>query len=264
MNQHTDADVLAAVEQSPLAAGRHDRAGWVGLFAAGGRVEDPVGSTPHRGHEQIGRFYDTFIAPRHITFHPDIDIVCGTTVIRALTLEVQMGAAVTMMIPAVLRYAVADVDSQLKIIELQAFWELPAMLWKFVRHGVPAVPVSVDLVRSLLANQRLPGALGFMRGLQRPARRQRSTVEALVAALSGGDQLTVRRMLHTGARVTLGDDAPLTVDSLATRLHGATTSSCISAGSTTAISVSTADGPGVLLINTAPWTIRYFTAPAGA
>lgn len=258
MNSHSDADVLAAVEQSPLAAGRHDRAGWVGLFTAGGRVEDPVGSVPHRGHDQLGRFYDTFIAPRQITFHPDVDIVCGATVIRALTLQVQMGDAVTMMIPAVLRYALADVDTKLKITELQAFWDLPAMMWQFVRHGVPAVPVSVDLAGALLANQRLRGAAGFLRGLHRPARRQRSTVDALVDALVGGDQLTVRRMLHGGARVRFGDDAPLTVDSLAARLRGATRTSCIAAGSTTAVSVSTPGGPAVLLIDAAPWVIRCY------
>jgi Nuclear transport factor 2 (NTF2) domain len=260
VNSHTDADVLAAVEQSPRAAGRHDRAGWVGLFTAQGCVEDPVGSAPHRGHEQIGRFYDTFIAPRQITFHPDVDIVCGATVIRALTLEVQMGDAVTMMIPAVLRYAIADVDSELKISELQAFWELPAMMWQFVRHGVPAVGASTALASALLANQRLRGAAGFLRGLHRPARRQRPTVDALVDALAGGDELTVRRLLHAGARVTLGDDAPLTVDALTTRLRGATRTSCIAAGSTTAISVSVADGPAVLLIDTAPWRIRFYSS----
>ncbi len=57
------AELLAAVELSPQAAAAHDRAGWVGLFTEDGRIEDPVGSRPHIGHEQIGRFYDTFIEP---------------------------------------------------------------------------------------------------------------------------------------------------------------------------------------------------------
>lgn len=71
------AELLAAVEQSPAAAAAHDRAGWAGLFSADGRVEDPVGSRPHVGPDQIGRFYDTFIGPRDITFHRDLDIVHG-------------------------------------------------------------------------------------------------------------------------------------------------------------------------------------------
>lgn len=65
-------ELLAAVERSPQAAAAHDRAGWVGLFTGDARVEDPVGSQPQVGHEAIGRFYDTFIGPRDITFHRDL------------------------------------------------------------------------------------------------------------------------------------------------------------------------------------------------
>ncbi|MBV9512514.1 MAG: nuclear transport factor 2 family protein, partial [Mycobacteriaceae bacterium] len=88
------AEMLAAVEQSPQATAAHDRAAWVELFTDDGRVEDPFGSRPHIGHAQIARFYDTFIGPRHITFHRDLDIVAGTSVIRDLTLEVGMGSDV--------------------------------------------------------------------------------------------------------------------------------------------------------------------------
>ncbi len=59
-----------------------------------------MGSRPHVGHAEIGRFYDTFIGPRDITFHRDLDIVFGTVVLRDLELEVAMGPAVTMHIPA--------------------------------------------------------------------------------------------------------------------------------------------------------------------
>ena len=84
------ADMLAAATRSLAAAGARDRDGWVGLFASGGRVEDPVGSQPHRGRMAIRRFYDTFIGPRNIVSHPDVDIVVGSTVIRDLSLEVGM------------------------------------------------------------------------------------------------------------------------------------------------------------------------------
>src|SRR5947209_3658223 len=117
------ADMLAAVERSPEAAGAHDRAGWVELFAADGRIDDPVGSRPHVGRARIERFYDTFIGPRDIAFHRGADIVAGSTVVRDLSLEVRMGPSVTMTIPAFLRY---DLDGALKIKHLQAYWELPA------------------------------------------------------------------------------------------------------------------------------------------
>lgn len=63
-----------------------------------------MGSRPHVGRSQIERFYDTFIGPREITFHRDLDIVSGTSVIRDLTLEVGMGSGVRLMNPVFLRY----------------------------------------------------------------------------------------------------------------------------------------------------------------
>ena len=88
----TRSDALATAERSPAAAGARDRDGWVGLFTADGRVEDPVGSQPHRGVAAIGRFFDTFIAPRDITYRPDADIVTGSTVVRDGELDITMGA----------------------------------------------------------------------------------------------------------------------------------------------------------------------------
>lgn len=258
MTSHTDADLLAAVEQSPQAAARHDRPGWVGLFTADACVEDPVGSTPHVGRDAIGRFYDTFIKPRDIVFDVNEDIVSGSTVIRDVTLEVRMGPGVTMAVPAILRYVLRDVSGELKIAELQAFWELPPMLWQFARRGLPAVPVALGLTRSLLSNQHLGGAAGFLTGLYRPARRRRAAVDALLAALTGGDQLTGRRMLGAGARVTLGEHDPLSVDALGVRVRGARLAARITAGATTAVSLRSLDGPVVLLIGTDPWTVRCF------
>ena len=64
----TTEELIAAVEQSPRAAAAHDRpVGWA-FSPTDGFVEDPVGAGRHVGHTQIGRFYDTFIGPRQITF----------------------------------------------------------------------------------------------------------------------------------------------------------------------------------------------------
>ena len=141
--------LLAAVERSPQAAAAHDRTGWVGLFTVDGRVEDPVGSRPHVGPVEIGRFYDTFIGPRDIAFHRDLDIVRGSSVIRDLDLEVAMGSAVTMTIPAFLRYDLREVDGDWKVVTLRAYWELPAMVLQFLRNGVSAVPATVQLSQGL-------------------------------------------------------------------------------------------------------------------
>jgi hypothetical protein len=251
------------VEQSPRAAAAHDRAGWVGLFTADGRVEDPVGSRPHVGWPQIGRFYDTFIGPRDITFHRNLDIVRGPVVIRDLDLEVSMGTAVTMHIPAFLRYDLREVDGEWKLARLRAYWDLPAMMWAFLRHGRPALPAGVQLARALLGNQRLSGAAGFTAGFRRPGSRSRQLVGSFVAELAAGRTANAARSLSPGATVTFGDDEEIGSDELAALVGGAQATKTIGAGSTVAASVRSEGHRGVLFADlsrrgSAISRIRYF------
>ncbi|MBV9092171.1 MAG: nuclear transport factor 2 family protein [Mycobacteriaceae bacterium] len=181
--QPAGAELLAAVERSPQAAAAHDRAAWVGLFTGDGRIDDPVGSRPHIGGQQIGRFYDTFIDRRQITFHPDVDVVAGTTVVRDLTLEVAMGSSVTVMIPAVLRYDLRSTDDGWRIARLRAYWELPTMIRQFLGHGAVSLPASLQLSSALLRNQGLGGTAGFLQGLPGPRRRAKRRVRELLNAL---------------------------------------------------------------------------------
>lgn len=236
----TETQLIEAVERSPEAAGRHDRSGWLDLFTEDGRVEDPVGSRPHVGAAQLGRFYDTFIAPRQIVFHRDVDHVLGDTVLRDLTLHIQMSDAVTMSVPAFLRYVLRDVDGELKIAELQAFWELPAMMWQFARNGLAAAPAGLTLARSLVANQGLGGSAGFLRGMRRPSRQQREALVAALTAMAVGDELATRRSLAS---------CELTVDRdvLAQRVHGASWGKVIAAGNSVAAAVYTRDGRLVVI-----------------
>jgi Nuclear transport factor 2 (NTF2) domain len=187
MSHAPTAELLAAVEESPRAAAAHDRAGWVGLFTDDGRVEDPVGSRAHVGAVRIGRFYDTFIGPRQITFHRDLDIVSGTSVIRDLTLEVMMSADVRMMIPAFLRYDLRQSEGGWQIERLRAYWELPTMVMQFARHGAKSLPASLRLSAGLLRNQRLGGTAGFLLGFRGHRRRGKRLVEHALADGRLGD-----------------------------------------------------------------------------
>lgn len=273
--------LLATVEQSPAAAAAHDRTGWVGLFSADGQVEDPVGSRPHVGAEQIGRFYDTFIGPRDITFHRDLDIVRGTTVVRDLELEVAMGPSVIMHIPAILRYDLTEDDPtedgptedltedltgagrRWKLRRLRAYWELPAMMRRFLGNGVAAAPATVQLSRSLLRNQRLAGAAGFAAGFRRPAGRGKRPVRAFLAAVSSGELSTVTAALSPAVTMTYGDDTAIDLAELAARLVGARPTKLLAAGRTVAVSLSAAQQRGVLFADVdrggrAITTIRYF------
>lgn len=230
----TGTELLAAVERSPRAAGARDRDGWVGLFAADATIEDPVGSRPHRGPVQIERFYDTFIAPRDITFHSRTDVVAASTVVRDVTLEVSMGASVTLSIPAFLRY---DLDDELRIRRLQAFWELPAMARQFASNGTAALPAGAELARALLRNQGRSGAAGFLTGFGGLGSGAKGLLGALLDDACAGDEIAVRRRLPDTVELTTGDAHRIGTSDLAALLRGARWDGMVRAGRHVATSV---------------------------
>jgi transport factor 2 (NTF2)-like protein len=257
--------LLAAVELSPRAAAAHDRAAWVGLFTSDGRIEDPVGSRPHIGRAQISRFYDTFIGPRDIKFHRDLDVVFGTAVLRDLELEVSMGSAVTMHIPALLRYDLREDNGHWKIARLRAYWELPAMMLQFLRTGSRAASPAVQLSRGLLANQGLRGTVGFAAGFRRAGARHKRLAETFLGAVARKDVPAAVRPLSPTVSITLGDSDRIEVTELVEQLEGASWAKTIGAGRTVALSVNSAHGRGIVFVDVT-WPgntidrIRFFPA----
>jgi hypothetical protein len=217
----TRADMLATAERSPAAAGARDREAWIGLFTPDGRIEDPVGTTPHRGVGAIGAFYDTFIGPRVIRFHPDVDIVVGPTVVRDGELEVTMASTVTLRVPVYIRYDLTDAAGELKIAALSAFWELPAMVGQFLRGGVGAVPAGVQLSKLLLRNQGLVGTLGFLGGFRGIGGGAKGAVARFLDAACAGDEVGMRRRLAGQVRISSGDELQLSAGDLLRHLSGA-------------------------------------------
>ena len=217
----TRADMLATAERSPAAAGARDRKAWVGLFTSDGRVEDPVGSTPHMGVGAIGAFYDTFIGPRAIRFHPDVDIVVGKTVVRDGELEATMASTLTLQVPMFIRYDLEDEAGELKIAALLAFWELPAMVAQFLRGGIRAVPAGLQLSRLLMRNQGLVGTLGFLGGLRGIGGGAKGAVARFLDAACAGDEVGVRRRLAGKVRISGGDDLQMSTTDLLRHLSGA-------------------------------------------
>ncbi|ORB52778.1 ketosteroid isomerase family protein [Mycobacterium persicum] len=261
-------DLLAAVERSPRAAAAHDRAGWVGLFTGDGRVQDPVGSQPHVGHEQIGRFFDTFIGPRDIKFHRDLDIVSAPVVLRDVELEVEMAPAVTMFVPAFLRYDLRKVNGDWKIAVLRAYWDLPAMMLQFLRSGTPAMSPALKLSQGLLGNQGLRGTGGFLAGFRRAGARRQKLVTTFLDAVGRGDTYAAGRALSPTAAMTLGDDEVLDPAELAQQLRGVSWTKINGAGSTVTVSLASDHGRGIMFAEL-PWRgwrgnlinrIRYFPA----
>ncbi len=248
----TRTDMLAVVERSPQATGAHDRDAWVGLFTADASIEDPVGSRPHTGLAQIGRFYDTFIGPRDIVFHRDIDITSGATVIRDLELEVTMASTLNMRIPAYLRYNLREENGELKIAALQAFWELPAMLGRFLLGGPRSVPAGAQLSRALLMNQGAGGTAGFLLGFRGVGTAAKREFTRFLHDAAAGDEVAVRRRLAKGARITSGDDSPMSAAALMTRLAGARARKVIRSGTSLVASHNGAAGREVLIAEVTP------------
>jgi hypothetical protein len=260
-----DAELIAAVERSPAATDAHDRFGWVAIFTEDARVEDPYGSQPHVGHDEIGRFYDTFIAPRKVIFHRDVDVSVGAAVVRDLKLEIVMAPEVVLHVPMHLRYDLRESDGDWAVARLRAHWELPAMMIPLLAHGVKSLPPSLRLVRELLRNQGIDGSVGYLKGFRRPGRRARQQVATLLDAAVAGDQLSARRALSDGALVSRGEDAPFALGQFVDSLRGGRWSKMIATGDTVSASVRTPSGRGVAFCEIARATgkvtrIRYFGA----
>ena len=259
----TRSDVLATAERSPAAAGARDKDGWVGLFTADGRVEDPVGSRPHRGRGAIALFYDTFIGPRHIRYRADTDIVTGSTVVRDGELEIAMGP-ITLRVPVYIRYDLREDGGDLKIAALSAFWELPAMVRQFIRGGISGLPAGLQLSKGLLVNQGFIGVLGYIGGLRGTGPQGKRRFRQFLDDARAGDEVAVRRWLGKGARVTSGDDLPLSTAELLSRIATAHPHKMIAAGYSVVVGMDREGRRDVLIAEVAakPFAIRrirYFT-----
>ncbi|MFF3570580.1 nuclear transport factor 2 family protein [Nocardia jiangxiensis] len=239
------AELLAAVEASPRAVAVHDRAAWIGLFASGARVEDPVGSRPHIGHAAIERFYDTFIAPNGIAFRVEHDVVCGATVFRDLVIETTMSTGVTLRVPMHLRYDLEREGGALRIRELHAHWELPVMIVQLLAAGVRGLAAAVRLAPQLLGNQGIGGAWGFARGFVRVGAAGKRAATGVIEDAARGDVDGVRAALTPGA--VLEWPAGIAVDpaTFVAQAAGTEVAKSIAAGRYVTASVETTAGRGI-------------------
>ena len=251
----TRVDLLSTAQQSLAAAGAHDRDGWIALFTPDAKIEDPVGSRPHRGTAAIGKFYDTFIGPRAITFRPDGDIVVDATVIRDVELIIAMSPTVTLRVPTFIRYDLhgeqLDDEAELKVCALSAYWELPAMLAQFARAGLAAVPIGITLSRTMLNEQGLRGCSGFLRGLRSIGSGVKGRFTDLLDAACNGDELGVRRCV-AGASITLGAQTPMSTSEMLKHLSGGDWSKVVQSGPSVAARVQRAGRSWVLIGESGP------------
>lgn len=194
-------EFIEVVNQSPKAVAIHDKQAWKNIFAKYHVVEDPVGSTPHfgglydsvsaeRGDGALDRFYDTFIAPNKIEFEVAQDIVCGSHVVRDLTVHIQMSDTLKASVPMHLLYELVQEKSNLtneqawKIQHLSAHWELMPMMTQIFGKGLACVPVLFSLTVRMFKFQKLSGIYGFCKAALTIGDDGKASVDKFVAALN--------------------------------------------------------------------------------
>jgi len=117
---------------SPEIAAQHDKERWLSLYSDDAVVEDPVGTpASHRGRrpgrlgDELGRFYEAFIAASGIEMAARRDIVSDMHVFRAVDIHTtSLTTGLKMKVPANLLYEVVPRDGGLAIRRMQAHWEL--------------------------------------------------------------------------------------------------------------------------------------------
>ena len=135
--------VLRAAQASPEVASRHDKAGWLSLYSEDAVVEDPVGTPPsHRGRrrgrlgDEVGRFYEAFIAASSIDMVVRKDIVSDMHVFRAVDIHTtNLKTGMKMVVPANLLYEIVARGEGLAIRRMQAHWELNRMSRMLLSEG---------------------------------------------------------------------------------------------------------------------------------
>ncbi len=182
---------LELVNQSPDAVGQHDKQAWLGIFASTAIVEDPVGSLPHTGGKKLSTFYDCFIAPNQISFHPQADYVCDNHVMRDLSLRIQMSEKVIAEVPMHLLYEITRENDQAKISRLAAHWEIMPMNMQLIGKGLPAIPVLMRSFGRMLKLLGLKGTCGFMRGMLMLKERDKQIAEAFFTSLASSSKNSV-------------------------------------------------------------------------
>lgn len=237
----------------------HDRTAWVGLFAAGAVVNDPVGADPHTGHDAIARFYDTFIAPNDIVFDVAHDFVGPATVLRDLTITITMSTGARVRVPMHLRYEVIEEDGALRIEYLAAHWELVPMIGQLMGTGPKGLRAGTRLGVLLLRNQGMRGLIGMARACTGVGGVGKQIANRLCAALAAGDTATVTALTGDRGTVCLWSGESITTTELAVRARGLRQGKTLSAGRSVTVSADLPAGPALMIFDFHPTLDRIET-----
>lgn len=196
--------LLRTAKASPDIASRHDKDGWLALYADDAVLEDPVGTpSSHRGRrrgrlgDEVGRFYEAFIARSSIDMIVRKDIVSDMHVFRAVDIHTtNLKTGMEMVVPANLLYEIVVRGEGLAIRRMQAHWELNRMSRILMSEGALGARTIAVMNWSMLRAFGPKWLARYFRASQRGVGRK------------GKDHLLrLASNLHAGARDCFAADA---------------------------------------------------------
>ena len=191
--------VLRAAMASPELAGQHDKEGWLALYADDAILEDPVGTpASHKGRRQgrlgdeLGRFYEAFIAASAIEMVVRQDIVSDMHVFRAVDIyTTSLKTGLKMKIPANLLYEIVSRDGGLAIKRMQAHWELNRMSRILMGKGALGMRTIAVMNWSMLRAFGPKWLLAYFKSSQKSVGRAGKELVERFAHLAGHDAVDV-------------------------------------------------------------------------
>lgn len=171
----TREQVLGVVRRSPELVAEHDRDGWLGLFVAGAVVEDPVGSRPVKkgagvdaqGDDELGRFYDTFIAPNEIRFEIADDFVVGLDAARDARIHTRVPGGFEIVVPAYLLYQLVEHEGGLRVRRMAAHWNVRRLTRRALGSGWRGWPAMTRFGGRILGTQGWGGIGSYVRAFRK-------------------------------------------------------------------------------------------------
>jgi len=187
--------VLRAAKASPELAAQHDKERWLALYADDAVLEDPVGTAAsHKGRRQgrlgdeLGRFYEAFIAASGIEMVVRQDIVSDMHVFRAVDIHTtNLKTGLTMKVPANLLYEIVSRDGGLAIKRMQAHWELNRMSRILMGQGALGMRTIAVMNWSMLRAFGPKWLLAYFKSSQKSVGRAGKELVERFAHLAGHD-----------------------------------------------------------------------------
>lgn len=187
--------ILRAAKASPELAGQHEKERWLALYADDAILEDPVGTpASHKGRrpgrlgDELGRFYEAFIAASGIEMVVRHDIVSGMHVFRAVDIHTtNLKTGLKMTVPANLLYEIVPRDGGLAIRRMQAHWELNRMSRVLMGRGALGVRTIAVMNWGMLRAFGPKWLLAYFKSSQKSVGRAGKELVERFAHLAGHD-----------------------------------------------------------------------------